>query len=194
MPVIALVAMYRKTPAALRPLAQHAAVHARVRAHRVLALPAHAAAAHARRTTTSSTPRPSSSTSGRSSASCSTRRASRPPRRKAAFGNLYAAMPSLHVGWSTWSALALLPLVRRRWLKVLLCLYPLLHDLRDRRHRRTTGSSTRSAAGSCSRPATGPRSCSSGSRRLHDARGLTVTLRSHRRRFSNILGKSGPGS
>ena len=44
---------------------------------------------------------------------------------RAAFGNLYAAMPSLHVGWSTWSALALLPLVRRRWLKVLLCLYPL---------------------------------------------------------------------
>jgi membrane-associated phospholipid phosphatase len=44
---------------------------------------------------------------------------------RAAFGNLYAAMPSLHVGWSTWSALALLPLVRRRWLKVLVCLYPL---------------------------------------------------------------------
>jgi PAP2 superfamily len=43
---------------------------------------------------------------------------------RAAFGNLYAAMPSLHVGWSTWSALALLPLVRRRWLKVLVCLYP----------------------------------------------------------------------
>ena len=33
-------------------------------------------------------------------------------------------MPSLHVGWSTWSALALLPLVRRRWLKVLVALYP----------------------------------------------------------------------
>lgn len=43
---------------------------------------------------------------------------------RAAFGNLYAAMPSLHVGWSTWSALALLPFVRRRWLKVLLALYP----------------------------------------------------------------------
>lgn len=43
---------------------------------------------------------------------------------RAAFGNLYAAMPSLHVGWSTWSALALLPLVRRPWLKVLVCLYP----------------------------------------------------------------------
>ncbi|MGZ6946010.1 MAG: phosphatase PAP2 family protein [Acidimicrobiia bacterium] len=44
---------------------------------------------------------------------------------RAAFGNLYAAMPRLHVGWSTWSALALLPLIRRRWLKVLVCLYPL---------------------------------------------------------------------
>jgi membrane-associated phospholipid phosphatase len=44
---------------------------------------------------------------------------------RAAFGNLYAAMPSLHVGWATWSALALLPLVRRRWLQVLLAIYPL---------------------------------------------------------------------
>jgi membrane-associated phospholipid phosphatase len=43
---------------------------------------------------------------------------------RAAFGNLYAAMPSLHVGWATWSALALLPLARRRWLRVLVCLYP----------------------------------------------------------------------
>lgn len=42
----------------------------------------------------------------------------------AAFGNLYAAMPSLHVGWSTWTAFALVPLVRRRWLKGLVCLYP----------------------------------------------------------------------
>jgi membrane-associated phospholipid phosphatase len=44
---------------------------------------------------------------------------------RAAFGNLYAAMPSLHVGWATWSALALLPLVRRRWLRALLLAYPL---------------------------------------------------------------------
>ena len=43
---------------------------------------------------------------------------------RAAFGNLYAAMPSLHVGWSTWSALALIPLCRRTWLKVLVGLYP----------------------------------------------------------------------
>jgi PAP2 superfamily len=43
---------------------------------------------------------------------------------RAAFGNLYAAMPSLHVGWSTWSALALLPVLRRTWLKVLVCLDP----------------------------------------------------------------------
>jgi membrane-associated phospholipid phosphatase len=39
--------------------------------------------------------------------------------------NPYAAMPSLHVGWSTWCALALLPTVRRRWLKVLVAAYPL---------------------------------------------------------------------
>jgi membrane-associated phospholipid phosphatase len=41
------------------------------------------------------------------------------------FGNPYAAMPSFHVGWSTWSVLALWPLVRRRWIKALLALYPL---------------------------------------------------------------------
>jgi membrane-associated phospholipid phosphatase len=34
-------------------------------------------------------------------------------------------MPSFHVGWSTWSVLALWPLVRRRWIKALLALYPL---------------------------------------------------------------------
>jgi hypothetical protein len=41
------------------------------------------------------------------------------------FGNLYAAMPSFHVGWSTWAVLALWPLVRRRGVKLLLVAYPL---------------------------------------------------------------------
>ena len=41
------------------------------------------------------------------------------------FGNLYAAMPSFHVGWSTWVAFALWPVVRRKWAKLLLVLYPL---------------------------------------------------------------------
>jgi membrane-associated phospholipid phosphatase len=41
------------------------------------------------------------------------------------FGNPYAAMPSFHVGWSTWAVLAIWPLVRRRWVKALLVLYPL---------------------------------------------------------------------
>jgi hypothetical protein len=43
----------------------------------------------------------------------------------AQFGNPFAAMPSFHVGWSTWSVLALWPLIRRRWAKALLVLYPL---------------------------------------------------------------------
>ena len=38
--------------------------------------------------------------------------------------NLYAAMPSLHIAWSTWCALALVPVVRRRWLQVVLLAYP----------------------------------------------------------------------
>jgi hypothetical protein len=38
--------------------------------------------------------------------------------------NQYAAMPSLHFCWSTWCALVLYPMARRRWLKVLVALYP----------------------------------------------------------------------
>jgi hypothetical protein len=38
--------------------------------------------------------------------------------------NQYAAMPSLHVAWSLWCALALIPRLRRRWAKVLVALYP----------------------------------------------------------------------
>jgi hypothetical protein len=38
--------------------------------------------------------------------------------------NQYAAMPSLHTAWSTWCALAVLPLIRPWWGKVLICLYP----------------------------------------------------------------------
>jgi hypothetical protein len=39
--------------------------------------------------------------------------------------NQYAAMPSLHMAWSMWSGLVLLPLVRRRWARALIVLYPL---------------------------------------------------------------------
>lgn len=39
------------------------------------------------------------------------------------YGNPYAAMPSFHVGWSTWCLLALWPLVRRRWVRALLVAY-----------------------------------------------------------------------
>jgi len=38
--------------------------------------------------------------------------------------NQYAAMPSMHIGWSAWSALVLVPLLRRRWAKVLAAAYP----------------------------------------------------------------------
>ena len=40
--------------------------------------------------------------------------------------NQYAAMPSLHFGWSSWSAFVLYPMVQRRWLKVLVAVYPFL--------------------------------------------------------------------
>jgi hypothetical protein len=43
----------------------------------------------------------------------------------AQYGNPFAAMPSFHVGWSTWCVLALWPLVRRRWVRALLIVYAL---------------------------------------------------------------------
>jgi hypothetical protein len=39
-------------------------------------------------------------------------------------GNLYAAMPSLHIAWALWCVFALVPVVRRRWIKALLILHP----------------------------------------------------------------------
>ncbi|HEU5081876.1 MAG TPA: phosphatase PAP2 family protein [Acidimicrobiales bacterium] len=40
--------------------------------------------------------------------------------------NQYAAMPSMHIGWATWSALVLAPMARRRWAKALVWSYPVL--------------------------------------------------------------------
>jgi membrane-associated phospholipid phosphatase len=37
-----------------------------------------------------------------------------------------AAMPSMHVGWALWSALVLLVVVRRRWLRGAVLLYPVV--------------------------------------------------------------------
>lgn len=45
--------------------------------------------------------------------------------RVASISNQYAAMPSLHIGWSTWCALALWPLLRRRWTRIAVLAYPL---------------------------------------------------------------------
>lgn len=42
----------------------------------------------------------------------------------AAISNQYAAMPSMHIGWSTWCAIAVWPLLRRRWTRALVLLYP----------------------------------------------------------------------
>jgi hypothetical protein len=38
--------------------------------------------------------------------------------------NLYAAMPSLHIGWSTWCAISLFPVLRRPWWRVAVVVYP----------------------------------------------------------------------
>ncbi|HEV7936033.1 MAG TPA: phosphatase PAP2 family protein [Actinomadura sp.] len=44
----------------------------------------------------------------------------------ASVSNQYAAMPSLHTAWSLWCALAVISVVRRRWIKVMAGVYPLL--------------------------------------------------------------------
>jgi hypothetical protein len=38
--------------------------------------------------------------------------------------NQYAAMPSLHAAWALWSVLVLWPMLRRRWVRVLVVAYP----------------------------------------------------------------------
>lgn len=40
--------------------------------------------------------------------------------------NQFAAMPSLHFAWSLWAGLALFPVLRRPWAKVLALIYPAL--------------------------------------------------------------------
>jgi hypothetical protein len=42
----------------------------------------------------------------------------------ASISNQYAAMPSLHIGWATWCAFAVWPLLRNRWAKAAVLLYP----------------------------------------------------------------------
>lgn len=44
----------------------------------------------------------------------------------ASISNQYAAMPSLHIGWSTWCAVGVWPLLRRRWQRIAVLGYPLL--------------------------------------------------------------------
>jgi membrane-associated phospholipid phosphatase len=44
----------------------------------------------------------------------------------ATISNQYAAMPSLHVGWALWSAVALWPLLRYGWQRIVVLGYPLL--------------------------------------------------------------------
>ena len=42
----------------------------------------------------------------------------------ASISNQYAAMPSLHIGWATWCAIALWPLLKRRSAKIAALAYP----------------------------------------------------------------------
>ncbi len=42
-----------------------------------------------------------------------------------AVSNQYAAMPSLHCAWALWCAFAVAPVIRKRWVRPLVFLYPL---------------------------------------------------------------------
>lgn len=42
----------------------------------------------------------------------------------ASASNQFAAMPSLHIGWSLWSGVIIVMLARRRWVRILGALYP----------------------------------------------------------------------
>jgi membrane-associated phospholipid phosphatase len=44
-------------------------------------------------------------------------------------GDQFASMPSLHVAWAVWCALAVWPVVRNRWIRALAVGYPLLTTL-----------------------------------------------------------------
>jgi hypothetical protein len=39
--------------------------------------------------------------------------------------NQYAAMPSLHIGWALWCAMAIVTLAQRRWVRILGAMYPM---------------------------------------------------------------------
>jgi hypothetical protein len=43
-----------------------------------------------------------------------------------AISNQYAAMPSLHIAWAVWCAAAVMPLVRRRWVRRAFVVYPVV--------------------------------------------------------------------
>ncbi len=46
--------------------------------------------------------------------------------------NQYAAMPSLHIAWSSWCALVMWRLAKRKWVRALLIIYPREHPLLHR--------------------------------------------------------------
>ena len=68
----------------------------------------------------------------------------------AQYGNPFAAMPSFHVGWSTWCVLALWPLVRRRWLRALARRLRARRALLHHRDREPLAARRGRRAGSCS--------------------------------------------
>ena len=42
-----------------------------------------------------------------------------------AISNQWAAMPSLHLAWAAWCALALIPILKSRWTRILMWAYPI---------------------------------------------------------------------
>ena len=132
-PRVALVWLFRRAPRALPRVAQHAGLHHAAGPHRVRLVLADAAPAarrprHLRRLpglradadetldgATSAGDPPCDEFGFVDTVAVYGGWASFGSEEMAAVSNQYAAMPSMHIGWSTWCALVLVPLVRRRW-------------------------------------------------------------------------------
>ena len=161
---IALVWMFRRDPRPPPAAAQHARAHHRPRGDRLRRLLPHAAPPARRPGRVRRLPdlRPGGGRAppspARSPRPAATSTASSTPSPTyggwISFGNegmkdvsnQYAAMPSMHIGWATWTAIVLFPLVRRRWAQGARRRLPGAHAGRASWSPPTTTGSTASAA------------------------------------------------
>ena len=113
----------------------------------------------------------------------------------ASISNQYAAMPSMHIGWSMWCAVAVWPLLRRRWQRAVVFLYPAGHAVLHHRDGATTTGSTASAACSAS-PSARRRAgaCTAGTRTASTASSWPSSAAAAPVGETTVTTSGGPGS